>query len=135
MTHVRYSVAGFMLLLAMTCLLLGQEKKSKGGAIAGTWECVAHLSGENDIPFTMKLEQQGETVTGSIATNDGELEIKSGTFKDNSLDLHLESSDSKYQVSGKLDGDQFKGHWSKEQDGLEGDWEGKKSAPTKPSGQ
>jgi len=130
------SLIGFcLLLLAMACLVFGQEKKSQEGSISGTWDCIAHLSGENDIPFTMNLVQQGESVTGSLSTGDGELEIKTGTFKDNLLDLHLESSDAKYVVNGKLDGGQFKGHWSKDGDGLEGDWEGKKSAPTKPSGQ
>jgi hypothetical protein len=124
-----------MFLLTMACLALGAEKESKDGSISGSWKCVARLSGENDIPFTMKLEQQGETVTGSIATVDGELEIKTGSFKDNLLELHLESSDAKYLVSGKLEGDEFKGHWSKDPDGIEGDWEGKKSAPARPSGQ
>jgi len=129
-------LVGFcLLLLAMACLVFGEEKKPKADSISGTWDCVAHLSGESDIPFMMKLVQQGETVTGSLTTDDGELEIKTGTFKDNVLDLHLESSDAKYLVNGKLDGGQFKGHWSKEGDGLEGDWEGKKSAPTKPAGQ
>ena len=130
------SLAGFcLLLLAMACLVFAEEEKSKADSVSGTWDCVAHLSGESDIPFTMNLVQQGETVTGSITTDDGELEIKTGTFKDNLLDLHLETSDAKYLVNGKLDGGQFKGHWSKDPDGLEGDWEGKKSAPAKTSGQ
>jgi hypothetical protein len=135
MKNVKSSAAACLLLFTVTCFVLGEENKSKENSLAGTWECVAHLSGEDDIPFTMKLEQKGETVTGSIATADGELEIKSGTFKDNSLDLRLESSEAKYSVSGKLEGGQFKGHWSKEPDGMEGNWEGKKSAPSKPSGQ
>jgi len=134
MTRVKYLAIACVLLLTMTCLILGQEKKSKAGAISGTWDCLAHLSGEDDIPFTMDLKQEGETVTGTISTHDGELEIKTGTFKDNVLDLHLESSDAKYLVNGKLDGGQFKGHWSKDGDGLEGDWEGKKSPPAKTSG-
>jgi hypothetical protein len=81
----------------------------------------------------MKLEQKEANVTGSISTSDGELEIKSGTYKNSMLELHLESSEAKYLVTGNLEGSQFKGHWSKEPDGLEGDWEGKKSAPAKPS--
>lgn len=131
MKHAKGLVGFCLLLLAMACLLYSQEGKSKSGSISGTWDCVAHLSGESDIPFSMNLVQQGETVTGSLTTSDGELEIKTGTFKDNLLDLHLESSDAKYLVNGKLDGGQFKGHWSKDPDGLEGDWEGKRSAPAK----
>jgi len=124
-----------LLLLTMACLVFGQEKKSKRGFVSGSWDCVAHLSGEDDIPFTMQLEQQGETVTGSITTHDGELEIKAGTYKAKTLDLQLETSDAKYHVTGKWDGTQFKGQWSKDPDGMGGEWEGKKSAPAKPSGQ
>jgi hypothetical protein len=61
------------------------------------------------------------------------LEIKTGTYKNSTLELHLESSDAKYLVNGKLDEGQFKGHWSKDPDGLQGDWEGKRSAPAKAS--
>lgn len=96
---------------------------------------MAHLSGGDDIPFTMELKQQGETVTGTITAQDGELEIKSGTFKANLLDLHLEMSDSQYSVSGKLQGGQFKGHWAKDPEGMEGEWEGKRSTPAQLSGQ
>ena len=123
-----------LLALTMACLVFGQEKKTSGGPLTGTWDCTAHLSGESDIPFTMTLEQNGEAVTGSLATSDGELEIKTGTFKNNTLELQLETGDAKYKVTGKLDGGQFKGQWSKEPDGMGGEWEGKKSAPAKSSG-
>jgi len=135
MKHVKGSVGVCLLLLAMGSLVFGEEEKSKEDSIAGSWDCVAHLSGESDIPFTMKLEQKGETVTGSVATDNGELEIKSGTYRNNTLELHLETPEAKYMVNGKLSGGQFKGQWSKEPDGMGGDWEGKKSAPAKPSGQ
>jgi len=116
--------------LAMGSLLFaGQNKPS--GPLTGTWECTAHLSGQDDIPFTMTLDQNGETVTGKIATNDGELEIKTGTYKNGALELHMETDEAKYQVTGNLDGGQFKGKWSKDPDGLAGDWEGKKSAAAK----
>ncbi len=123
-----------LLVLTTACLSFGDDKESTEGSLTGTWDCVAHLSGENDIPFTMKLEQKGEAVTGSVATSDGELDIKSGTYKSGALELHLASPDAKYLVTGKLDGDQFKGQWSKDPDAIGGDWEGKKSVPSKPSG-
>jgi hypothetical protein len=124
----------WLLVLAVTGLTFGQEKKTKESALAGTWDCVAHLSGEDDIPFTMKLDLSGDTVTGSITTHDGELQIKSGSYKNDMLELHLESPEAKYVVTGKLDGEHFKGQWSKDPDGMEGDWEGKRSAATSSSG-
>jgi hypothetical protein len=135
MKQIRGLAGVCLLVLSMACLVFGEEKKLKEGSVTGTWDCVAHLSGENDHPFTMKLEQKEANVTGSISTSDGELEIKSGTFKGSKLELHLESPEAKYVVTGQLEGGQFKGQWSKEPDGLQGDWEGKKSAPGKPSDQ
>ncbi len=131
MINAKWMAGVCLMILASGCLLFSDEKKIKDPPVAGTWECVAHLSGEHDIPFTMALEQNGETVTGTITTHDGELPIKTGTYKAGSLQLHMETSEAKYQVTGKLDGEQFKGQWSKEPDGLAGDWEGKKSAPPK----
>jgi len=134
MKCAKHRVGACLLVVTMACLVFGGENGSKEGSLTGTWDCVAHLSGENDIPFTMRLEQKGESVTGSVTTHEGELEIKSGTYKSNTLELHMETSEAKYLVTGKLDGGQFKGQWSKDPDAIGGDWEGKKSAPAKPSG-
>lgn len=123
-----------VMVTAMSCRAWGEQGKSKQAPLTGTWDCVAHLSGEDDIPFTMELVQKGESVTGSIATGDGEIEITSGTFKGNLLEIHADTPEAKYLVTGKLDGDNFKGHWSKDTE-MEGDWEGKRSASNKPSGQ
>jgi hypothetical protein len=136
MKNAKTLIAGAcLLLLATACLVLGEDKKPAKDSLAGTWDCVAHLSGEDDIPFTMTLDQKGEVVTGSVATHEGDLEVKSGTYKSGTLELHLETPDAKYAVTGNLDGDQFKGKWSKDPDGIGGDWEGKRSGPAKSSGQ
>jgi len=134
MKQTRTAIWLGVMVIAMSCLVWGQQEKSKQAPLTGTWDCVAHLSGEDDIPFTMELVQKGESVTGSIATHDGELEITSGTFKANLLEIHCDTPEAKYLVTGKLEGDQFKGHWSKDTE-MEGDWEGKRSTPTKSSGQ
>jgi hypothetical protein len=75
----------------------------------------------------MTLEQKADAVTGSVTTHEGDLQITSGSFKSGALELHLASSEAKYVVTGKLDGDQFKGQWSKDPDGMGGEWEGKRS--------
>ena len=135
MKCVRATVGVWLLVLTIACLGLGEEKKSKDEPLTGAWDCVAHLSGENDHPFTMKLEQKGESVTGTIGSADGDLEISSGSYKNDELEIHCETSEAKYLVTGKLDGDELKGQWSKEPDGMGGDWEGKRSASAKPSSQ
>jgi hypothetical protein len=128
-------VGACLLLLTTTCLVFANSGKSSKGSHTGTWDCMAHLSGEDDIPFTMMLEQKDEAVTGSITSHEGELQITSGTYKGDTLELHLETPEAKYVVTGKLAGDQFKGQWSKDPDGLQGNWEGKKSAMAEPSSQ
>jgi len=122
-----------VMVLGMSCLVSGEQEKSKEAPLTDTWDCVAHVSGESDVPFTMKLVQKGESVTGSIATADGEIEITSGTFKDNALEIHCDSPEAKYLVTGKLEGDQLKGQWAKGTE-MEGDWEGKRSTSNKSSG-
>jgi hypothetical protein len=125
--NVTLLVGVCLLALAMPYSVLSQDKKSD--SLTGTWDCIAHLSGEDDIPFTMTLEQKSDAVTGSVTTHEGDLQITSGSFKNGVLELHLENSEAKYVVTGKLDGDQFKGQWSKDPDGMGGNWEGKKPAP------
>ena len=127
------TISASLLVFCMACLMFGQAKESSKNALTGTWDCVAHLSGEDDIPFTMTLEQNDHAITGSIATHEGDLQVKSGSFKDGAMELHLETQEAKYAVSGKFDGDQLKGQWSKDPDGIGGAWEGKRSTAAKPS--
>jgi hypothetical protein len=123
-----------LLLLAVSGVALGQKPDSKADSVTGKWECVAHGSVQGDVPFTLTLQQKGETVTGTIATADGELEITSGSYKNNALEIHCETDDAKYLVAGELKGDQLKGHWSKTGGGDDqgGGWEGKRSTSAEP---
>lgn len=117
-------------LLVITSLVAGQEKKSNAGVLTGAWECVAHGSVQGDVPFTLKMEQNGETVTGSVATDNGELEITSATYKDDTLEIHLEADSMKYEIKGRLQGERLQGQWSKEggEEGPQGGaWEGQRA--------
>jgi len=128
-----------LLLPVVSGVALGQKPNSKVNSLTGKWECIAHGSVQGDMPFTLTLQQKEEAVTGSIATADGELEITSGSYKNNALEIHCDTEGAKYLLAGELKGDQLKGHWSKtvEQGGDEGgnqggDWEGKRSTLAKP---
>jgi len=118
------------------------KEKAETASLTGVWQCVAHGSSEGDVPFTLTLEQDGENVTGTIATADGELPIASGSFKNRALEIHSETEEARYLVTGELEAGQLKGHWSKtakpgagdNQGGnQEGQWEGKRSASAKPA--
>ncbi len=118
------------------------KQNSEKASLTGVWQCLAHGSVQGDVPFTLTLHQDGENVTGTIATADGELQISSGSFKNRTLEIHSETEDARYVVTGGLEAQQLKGHWSKTAkpgagDGQggdqEGQWEGKRSAPAKSS--
>jgi len=132
------------LLLLVAAAVVGArtpQGKSELTSVTGKWECVAHGSAQGDVPFTLTLQQDKETVTGTIATADGELQITSGSFKNSVLEIRCDTDQAKYQVTGTLEAGQLKGHWSKkaipgagdEGGDQEGEWEGKTSAPAKPT--
>jgi hypothetical protein len=116
----------------MAGLSLAKDKKPKASPLTGTWECTSHGGSQGDMPFTLHLEQSNETVTGSVESPMGGTEITEATFKNKSLDIHLDTSQGNYHLTAKLKKDELSGgEWS---DGGEqkGTWEGKKLTDTKP---
>ena len=123
--------AGICLLsLSAASLLYGADKKSKPGPLTGTWECTAHGTEQGDIPFTLTLEQSQEEVTGSVSSSMGGTEITSGTFKNKAVEIHINTPQGNYTITGKLKKDQLSGDWSGDND-QKGTWEGKKAAQAK----
>jgi hypothetical protein len=105
----------------------GKEKSAKPGPLTGTWECMSHGGPQGDLPFTLTLEQQQETVTGSVSSPMGSTEISSATFKSKSLEIHIDSPDGEYLLTGKMTKKgAMSGQWSHED--LKGTWEGKLQA-------
>jgi hypothetical protein len=102
------------------------QSKAKGGPVAGTWQCTAHGGTNGDIAFTLYLDQDNETVTGSVSSSMGDAEIASATFKDGALEIHIDGGDETYVLTGKLRGDQLSGQWSGDTE--KGTWEGKKGS-------
>jgi hypothetical protein len=102
-----------------------QGTKGKGGPVAGTWTCTAHGGTNGDVPFTLYLEQDNETVTGSVSSSMGDAEFSSASFKDGTLEIHIDGGDETYVLTGKLQNGQLSGQWSTG-DTEKGTWEGKK---------
>ena len=120
-----------IVVLALTSFALAAtEQKAKPGPIAGSWECTSHGGGhqEGDTPFTLDLEQDGEKVTGSISSPQGGTEITSATFKDNLLEIHMDTPDGNYVLKATLAEGRLKGDTTLDGN-PKGTWEGKKSAP------
>ncbi len=121
------SVGIVALALVCSAVLWGQEKDSKPGPVTGSWQCVSHGGPQGDVKFSLELQQDGEKVTGSVDSEQGGMDITSGTFKDETLEIRLETPQGNYVIKGKLNGDQFNGDISLD-DKPAGTWEGKKAA-------
>jgi len=134
MRNIRIGLGLCIIVLAASAAVIAGPDKTKAAPMSGTWECTAHGTSQGDMPFTLNLQQNGETVTGTVGTSHGDAEITTGTYKKHVLDIHIEIAQGTYRVTGTFKGGQLSGDWSKDQD-QKGTWEGKKTATAKPAGQ
>lgn len=120
-----------LLVLSIASLAAGAGKNPKPGPITGTWECTSHGGSQGDMPFTLTLEQTKQDVTGSVSSPMGGTEISSGSYKSKTLEIHINTPQGNYLLTGKLKKSQVSGQWSTDT-GEKGTWEGKKAAAAKP---
>src|SRR5208283_194626 len=95
------------ILIGMMALLaagLGIAKE-KEGPLTGTWVCQSKGGPEGDMPFTLYLQQSGENVDGSVSSSLGDAPLSSATFKDNTLEIHIDAPQGPYVLIAKLDKD------------------------------
>ncbi len=118
----------FYVFIALTLSLLASMAiaDDKGGPLTGTWECQSKGGSQGDMPFTLDLEQSSENVDGSVSSPIGGTQISSGSFKGNTLEIHIDSPDGSYILVAKFDKDTLSGTWSIGND--KGTWEAKKQA-------
>ena len=116
-------------LISLVGFALAKDKNPKPGPLTGTWECTSHGGPEGDMAFTLYLEQNSETVTGSVSSPIGSTDLGDATFKKNKLEIHIDGGEAKYLLMGTYKKGELSGEWSTDSD-LKGTWEGKKSAET-----
>ena len=81
------------------------------------------------MKFTLYLEQNKETVNGTMSSPLGSTELTSASFKKNTLEIHIDTDQRNYLLTGRYKHGQLAGAWSTNED-QKGTWEGKKSAQT-----
>jgi hypothetical protein len=116
--------------LALTGLAIrayGNAADSQSHALTGTWQCTSHGGTQGNMQFTLDLEQNGTTVTGSVSSPLGDADISSATFKNNTLRIEIDGGDTKYVLSAKYSGGELAGSWSSSS-GEKGTWAGKKAS-------
>ena len=102
---------------------LGMGKDRKGN-LTGTWDCKAHGGALGDMAFTLYLQENKETVDGSIASPMGSTQITSGTLRHFQVEFHFDLPQGSYTLMGKLAKGKLWGGWSLDSD--KGLWEGTK---------
>ena len=107
-----------------TAFARGGEKKPKPGPLTGTWDCTAHGGPQGDMPFTLYLEQSKDSLAGSVSSPMGGTQISAGSVKKNEIEIHFDTPQGNYQMTGHLKKGELSGKWSGESD--TGTWEGKK---------
>ena len=100
--------------------------RDKEGPMTGTWECLAKGGSQDDMAFTLYLEQNEENVDGSVLHPSAVLRITSGTFKGDALEIHIDTEDGNYVLLAKFDKGALSGTWTHES--ANGTWGGKKQA-------
>ena len=100
-----------LLLSAALATAANHSPKSKPGPMTGTWECMSHGGSQGDMAFTLYLEQSKDVVTGSVSSPMGGADISSGTFREKTLEIQIDSQNGRYVVVGKLQGGQLSGTW------------------------
>ena len=98
--------------------------KDKRGLLTGTWDCQAHGGSQGDMAFTLFVQQNRETVDGTISSPIGGTQFSSGTFRRNMLEIHLDTPQGGYVLMAKYEKGKLSGTWSSDSD--KGVWEGKK---------
>lgn len=120
-------ISAFVILLSQGAFLSARDKNPKPGPLAGIWECTSHGGSHGDFQFTLTLEQDKDTVTGSFTSPIGSSELSDATYDKKILEIHIQSDQDDYVLTGRLRGSKLSGDWTHGPE--KGSWEGSKQPP------
>jgi hypothetical protein len=121
--NIIFILFGIIILLT-ACLATAADKQAP---LTGTWDCQSKGGPDGPMTFTLRLQQDGENVSGNVSSPIGDAQISSGTFKQNSLEIHINTEDGNYILLAKFDKGTLSGTWTHNNE--KGTWEGSRSAP------
>jgi hypothetical protein len=102
-----------------------QEKNLEPGPLTGAWEGVIHGAPQGEQPCMLFFQQSKGNLTGVFSLQWGGAAFKSATFKNNALEIHVETPMGNFVFKGEYRQGALSGDWSGD-NGLKGTWEGKK---------
>ena len=127
MKHKFTALTVCFIALGLAGSVRAKENYLKPEPLTGTWECTSHGSSRGDMPFTLDLQQEREIVSGSASSPIGSAELSSASFKNNTLQIQIDSDDADYVLTANLKDGKLSGEWTHGDE--KGTWEGKKQAP------
>lgn len=99
----------FVIFVAIASVVVAAGLKDE---VAGKWTLTVDAPGES-VEVLLDLKQDGETVTGTMASSVGGGTVSKGTFKDKkltaSINADIQGSPTELGVEGTVDGDKISG--------------------------
>ena len=77
--------------------------------VTGKWNLSATSADGTEVKYTLIIESQGDSYTGVISADEGEVVLRDVKVKDGQLSFKVETDDANYEVSASVDGDTMKG--------------------------
>lgn len=109
------------------------SNKIQAAALTGAWAGVVRGLPGDDLLCTFYVQQDGEKITGVLLSRIGGAAFNSSTFKDNALNISIDTPLGKFSFQGTYDRTRLSGTWSAN-NGLSGTWEGNKVTDRSRSG-
>ena len=98
-------------IFALSFILLVQSPEQKApGYLSGEWEMEAQ-SGSAPRSFLLKLEQNGEGISGAVTERGVAAPIERGKFSENQLSFQVSYQGTVYQLKAALKSDRLEGTW------------------------
>ncbi len=101
-----------------------QANNLAAGPLNGAWDGIMH-GFQGDSAFAFYFRQDTQKLTGVFSLQWGGTALTSATFKNNTLEIHMDTPLGNFLFNGKLNQDTLSGEWSADT-GMKGTWETKK---------
>src|SRR5215831_2621252 len=104
------------------------DRNLQAGPISGIWNGVMHGMTGGDTSCTFYIQRGKDQITGVLALPQGGVAFNNSTFRNNTLELHLDTLVAgKFAFNAEYKQGELHGNWSLDS-GPKGAWEAKKSA-------
>lgn len=103
-------------------------RASQSDPLTGTWNCTSHGGSHDGMKFTLRLHQNGEMVTGSVASPIGDTRISGASFRENKLHVRINGAQGTYVLTATYSQGRLTGNWEEMRSQQKGTWEGSKGS-------